>query len=248
MGQMGECKLIACEVIMIVLCASCIGLEVASLCVPRWFSQGTGPYHWEGGLLTPFPSHTFYKDKTCDRDFHRNGFCDMFQNLWIGGLIYIICEGISILLFIVTVILLIVALAARKELQLSIMVMSWLAVCAHFVGFVAWAALGKMKYQGTCDGFYTDNGNKPANICREEGATIGLLVILYIPLVAMLQSVVWYNDRTGDDRSTATKMSNPEVEKPEIEFERPNENQEFSSREYSSSGAMSISDELSRHP
>ena len=181
---------------MIVLVATCITFEISSLTVPRWFVQGTGLYYWLGGLLTPYPSSTWYKDKACDRDFHGNGYCDMFERLWIGGLVYIVAEGISLAIYTTCIVLYIVEIAKSRKLALTLMIMNWAAVTAHFVGFVTWAILGKMKYEGSCNEFYTNNGASPASICRKEGATIALFVMLYIPIIAMIQSVLWYQSKT----------------------------------------------------
>lgn len=219
MEKLGCCLIQIWWAIMVILTVSCITFEISSLAIPRWFTQGTGLYTWEGGILTPYPSSTWYKDKACDRDFHRNGYCDMFDNLWKAGIVYIVFEAFSILTFFICIVLYIVEMAKSRKLVLWIMILQWVAVGAHFIGFVTWAAMGRMKYQGICEEFYTRNGDKPASICRKEGATMALFIMLYIPIIAMLQTVLWYQNR---ERL---------VEEPEHEYKSPSDHPEVSSRE-----------------
>ena len=91
---------------------------------------------------------------------------------------------------------------------------------------MTWAALGKMLYEGACDSFYTDNGNSPGNICRKEGATMALFIILYTPIIAMLQTALWNHGRN-------------KVKEPEIAYKAPGENPEISSRFESSREVVS---------
>ena len=233
MGKIGICLAEVWWAIMIILVATCITFEISSLAIPRWFVQGTGLYSWQGGLLTPYPSSTWYKDKACDRDFHGSGYCDMFKNLWIGGLVYIIFEGISLALYTTCIILYVVEIAKSKKLALTLMVLNWAAVAAHLVGFLTWAILGKMQYEGSCNDFYMNSGASPANICRKEGATMALFIILYIPVIAMIQSVLWYQSKAPlkDARN-------------KHEFQAPEEH--ISSPEESSREPASISEEFSK--
>ena len=232
---------------MIVLVVSCIGFEISSLSVPRWFSQGSGYGYWEGGLLTPYPSSTLYKDKACDRDFHGSGYCDMFNNLWKGGIVYIFFESVSLFLFFVALVFFVVDIVKNKNLAFVNMIVVWSAVTAHFIGFVTWAVLGKLLYQGTCDSYYTDNGDSPANICRKEGASLALFIILYIPIVGMLQTVLWHSvkDKKKKDRVKKTEYKPAPGETPSEEFPEPS-SREFVSRDESSADHPSISVEISR--
>lgn len=211
--------------LMIALCFTGIGLEIACLASPRWFEQGSSNNHWEGGLLTPYPSETWYKDKTCDRDYHRDGYCDMFKRLWIGGLVYVVFESLSLLFFAISIGLFAVYMNKKSGKCLLATIMVWIAVTSHFVAFVSWAVLGKMKYKGTCDRLYEENGDKPAKTCRKEGATLALITILYIPLIAFLQTLLWYYTR---ERPAETAKA------PKVDYKAPEENPEMSSREVSS--------------
>lgn len=224
-------------VIMILLYFTCIVFEIASLSIPRWFSQGSGTYRWEGGLLKPYPSETLYKDKSCDSDFHGTGYCDMFDKLWIGGVIYFVFELISLVVLLLCIIFTILQITGKRAYIPVSAILIWVAVGAHLIGFATWAGLGKMLYKGSCDDFYTSNGDKPGHLCREEGATLGLLIVLYEPIIALLKTILWYNSR---------KTPAKEVQKIEIKYHNPNDNPEMSSRVESSREIVSESIDISK--
>lgn len=211
--------------LMITLCITGIGLEIACLATPRWFEQGSSNNYWEGGLLKPYPSETLYKDKSCDRDYHKDGYCDMFDRLWIGGIVFIVFECLSLLFFVISIALFFCHLKDKSRKCVLATFTVWIAVAGHIIAFVTWAVLSKMKYKGTCDDSYEDNGKKPADTCRKEGATLALLTILYIPLIAFLQTLLWYYSRE--------KHENP-AKDIKAEYKVPVENLEMSSREQSS--------------
>ena len=227
--EIGMCAPAFWWALMILLSLTCMTLEVASLSTPRWFKQGTSFTEWEGGLLKSYPSETYYKDKDCDRDYHGDGYCDMFKNLWIGGVVYTVCESLSIASFFACIVIYLFYLNKKSSTCVLATFVIWAAVILHFVGFVTWAVLAKMVYKGSCIKLYSENGDKPGNVCKKEGAIIALITILYIPLIACLQTLIWYYSRKLIDE-----------EQPQIRevagkgYLSPPENPELSSREESS--------------
>jgi hypothetical protein len=102
------------------------------------------------------------------------------------------------------------------------------------VGFITWAVLAKMTYKGKCKSLYLNNGKDPARICRKEGATLGLLIILYIPLIAMLQTLLWYHSSKKVEEHPQMKEYKTPVENPELSSREESSREFNSSREYHS--------------
>jgi len=166
------------------------GLLLSVVIVP-WFSQGEGASNWEGGLLSPYGEDVYDEDKTYSElaEDSSGGVEEMFDNLWIGGMVYLILTAFSCLLILVVIILLICQRHTKVEKIFATVVLVVISLGCQLAGFISWATLSKVDYEEDCEDLV--DGEDPAPVCAEEGSMIALAVLLLLGVATFLHCCLW---------------------------------------------------------
>jgi hypothetical protein len=186
----------------------CVGFLVGSISSSNWFSQNlvidtdTGQLimKYKGALLHLKGNSTSYKDLYDDcmslEDPYpgikmNSAFCDQFNTFYNAGVAFISFDIIAtILVLVITTTIIFEYLHIRLitkflSLWLSSILLPF-ATFFHFLAFVVWAGVVKLKYSD-CDFYYnTDTSDK--NVCGEKGSSLALGGFFYM----LFYSVFYY--------------------------------------------------------
>jgi hypothetical protein len=171
------------------------GFLVGAMNYGTWMSQTIySDGEFKGGLLSPKDTSDDYKtlkDRYCG-DSGLEALCDEYGNFYSAGVAYVFFDVIgSILVAFIVVIVVLEFLEVKSvtrflSLKLS-MILSLVITFLHFLAFVIWAGVVKLKYND-CD---LNTGDTDAqSVCGEGGSALAIWTIFYLIFFSIFYFVV----------------------------------------------------------
>lgn len=112
-------------------------------------------------------------------DFYHS-WCNMFRRLWFGAGLFIVFEVISLVCMAILIALLSLFIVKRFYFYASFCAGSCLWV-SHIIAIIGWIVIAKGNFKDQCDDLI--DGEKPPEICAQNGPRLGLFVLLVLPFI-----------------------------------------------------------------
>ncbi|OMJ84087.1 hypothetical protein SteCoe_14836 [Stentor coeruleus] len=145
-------------------------------------------------------------------DFYHS-WCNMFRRLWFSAGLFIVFEVISLVCIAILIALLSLFIVNRFYFNASFCAGGCLWA-SHIVAIIGWIVIAKGNFKGECEDLI--DGEKPPEICAQNGPRLGLFVLLVLPFIMIPFFVVTcllrkrlLNDSQEKENQTENKKSEP---------------------------------------
>ncbi|CAG9313046.1 unnamed protein product [Blepharisma stoltei] len=143
--------------------------------------QGSSYYE----MFTAFCSTT---EKSQDVPDEESTWCEMFAQLWISELIYIVLGVITVCAIVIWIISLRSALKTNKIKPVPAFWFAQVAWISHEIAFISWMVLAKANFSGDCTSESDDDS--PPKLCALTGPILGLILAIILPIMALSYSLL----------------------------------------------------------
>lgn len=167
-----------------------------SLTTGPWLTQGKEDTHWKGTLLSPMEGNVYSEEKNyyeLSKDY-QGGAQDMFENLYIGGVMYITLASLGCLFLILTIVFLVFQKYTQAKSMLNAVIASWAGFLLLVFAYFSWATLAKVEF-GECQDL-SEKTQEP--VCAHAGSVLALVLICVYFVSLLMNCWLWRSVKTNE--------------------------------------------------